>query len=227
MKKLSVALFFIALAVQGFAQEDESNIRFGLTLSPQVSWMTAGDGNIENNGAVFGFCYGLLMDVKIPKNYAFATGIIVSYDGGKLGWTDSTKFNSFPDRLYPAGTNVEYHLQYVEIPLTLRLMTNQIGYITYFGQFGLQAGFNFRSRAGITTPTGAEDESRVNFGSDVTPFNIGLLVGGGFEYEITGNTALTVSLQYFNGFIDVTDDPKEYKVHSGLNHLRLGLGVFF
>src|SRR5580765_1493502 len=102
--------------------------------------MTAGDASIKKNGSYIGFCYGLLMDVKIPKNYAFSTGLIISYDGGKLNYLDSVKFNTLPNTTYPPGTDVEYRLQYVEIPVSIKLMTNQIGYITYFGQFGLNAG---------------------------------------------------------------------------------------
>ena len=38
-------------------------------------------------------------------------------------------------------------LKYLEIPLTLRLRTNEIGYITYWVQVGVGLGFNIKARA--------------------------------------------------------------------------------
>ncbi len=227
MKKIIGIAIAIALTLPAISQD--SGVRFGLTLSPQVSWMSSGDNGLEGNGSYFGFTYGLLMDVLIPTNYAFATGLLVSYDGGKLTYTDDTEFNTFPGVVYPGGTNVDYRIQYIEIPLSMKLRTNQIGYITYFGQFGLQGGIEVRSRADIESYSSgvSQTQTKVSFGKDVTPGNFGLLIGGGLEYELTGNTALLLALQFNNGFIDVTDNPKDYKTSSTLSHFRLQLGVYF
>lgn len=224
--KRSFLIFILAFNFLCAAAQD-SGVRFGLTLSPHVSWLSSGDKELKANGPYLGFSYGMLVDILIPTNYAFATGILVSYEGGKLTYVDSTKFNSYPDLLYPPGTEVDYKIQYIEIPLSLKLRTNQIGYITYFGQFGLQGGIAIRSRADLTTLSGDLNETKVNFGKDVTPGNIGLLVGAGLEYQLSGNTALLVGLQFHNGFVDVTDNPKNYKSSSTLAHFRLQIGVFF
>jgi hypothetical protein len=107
------------------------------------------------------------------------------------------------------------------------LRTNQIGYITYFGQFGLQAGVRIRSRSDVSGPSLTVAENKVDFSNDVTLPDFGLLIGGGLEYAVSGNTALLGAIQFYNGFIDVTDNPEGYKSKSTLNHLRLQLGVFF
>ncbi|MBK9731807.1 MAG: outer membrane beta-barrel protein [Chitinophagaceae bacterium] len=229
MKKIFLLLFSCLSFFQASSQgtQQDSGLRFGLTLSPQLSWLSANDKGLEGNGSYAGFSYGLLMDVLIPTNYAFATGVLISYEGGKLTYTDSTKFNSFPDRIYPAGTSVDYTIQYIEIPLSMKLRTNQIGYITYFGQFGLQGGIAIRSRANIATLNGSMEEAKVDFGKDVTPGNLGLLLGGGIEYQVSGKTALLAGLQFHNGFIDATDNPKDYKTVSTLAHFRLQLGIYF
>ena len=199
-----------------------TGVRFGLTASPQISWMSAGDNKLDGNGAYVGYAYGLMLDALIPSNYAFATGIIISAEGGKLIYNDSTKFNYYGDSLLRPATEVDYRTQYVQIPLTMKLRTNQVGYMTYFGQFGLQAGVKIRSRADFVG-----GESKIDFSDDVTLPDLGLLLGAGIEYQIVGNTAIHVSLQYYNGFIDVTDNPEGYKTKSAQNHLRLQLGVYF
>jgi len=58
-------------------------------------------------------------------------------------------------------------------------------------------------------------------------FDFGLLVGGGLDYEITGNTELHAALQYYNGFLDVTDNPQDSQSKSTMGALILELGVFF
>ena len=225
MKKIIMLMLITTYSITVAAQD--TGVRFGLTLSPQLSWMSSGDNGLAGNGSYLGFSYGLLMDVLIPTNYAFATGLLISYEGGKLTYTDSTQFNTFPGVTYPGGTNVDYKIQYLEIPLSMKLRTNQIGYITYFGQFGLQGGIELRSRADIETYGSAVGATKINFGKDVTPGNFGLLIGGGLEYEISGKTALLMGLEFNNGFIDVTDNPKDYKSNSSLSHFRLQLGVYF
>ena len=97
----------------------------------------------------------------------------------------------------------------------------------YFGQFGLQAGIAIRSRADIDALDDKLDVAKADFSKDITPANVGLLLGGGLEYELTGNTALLAGLQFVNGFVDVTDNPQDYKKKSTLNHFRLQLGVYF
>ena len=226
MKKLTVAFLLVIFSLSSFAQND-GGVRFGLQLSPQISWLTAGDAEIKNDGSNFGVAYGLLLDLNIPSNYAFSTGLSISYEGGGLSYVDSTKFNTFPDNVYAAGTRVDYHLGYIEIPVSLKLMTNKIGYVTYFGQFGILGGINIRSKADITLSNGNNSAEREDFGADVTPGNISLLLGGGLEYNFTGNTSLLAGLQFANGFVDVTDNPQDYKTKSVINHFRLQLGVFF
>lgn len=227
MKRLFAIAILLCCIRSAFAQDEQKGVRFGLTFSPRLSWMTASDKNLNGNGTYIGYEYGLLMDILIPKNYAFATGFLFNGCGGKLTYSDPVKFNTYNDSIFAAGTNVDYRLQYIVIPLTMKLRTNQIGYMTYYGQFGFRGGINIRSRADISNLSGNTLDEKIDFGEDVGPVDFGLLVGGGLDYEITGNTAIHVGIQYYNGFIDVTDNPQDYKSSSSLGALKLELGVFF
>ena len=220
-------LFYPAFSQTTATDSNDPGLRFGLTASPQITWMSASDKGLKSNGSYIGYEYGLLMDVIIKGNYSFGTGLLFNGSGGKLIYVDSSSFNTYPDSVFTPGMNVDYRLQYITIPLTLKLHTNQIGYITYYGQFGFRPGINIRSRADISYPTDRPLDTKVDFGADVGPFDFGLLVGGGFDYAIAGNTAIHVGLQYYNGFIDVTDNPNNYKTKSTLSGLKLELGVFF
>ncbi len=227
MKKILSIFLLMMIAKISSAQDEEKGVRFGLTISPQISWMTSSDKGLTGNGSYLGLSYGLLMDILIPKNYAFATGLILSSEGGKLIYKNPTKFNTYGELIFEAGTAVDYRTQYLKIPLTMKLRTNQIGYITYFGQFGLEGGIRIRSKADITNNAGNFIEDKIDFGKDVTIGDLGLLIGGGAEFELTGKTAIHTSIQYCSGFIDATNNPSDYKTKSSLNNLRLQLGVYF
>ena len=58
MKKI----IFIVLAIvySLHASSQDTGVRFGLTVSPQISWMSSGDNGLEGNGSYVGFNYGLL-----------------------------------------------------------------------------------------------------------------------------------------------------------------------
>lgn len=225
MKKLLLIVFLFSMIISVNAQ---NGIRVGLTASPLVSWMSSQDNILDGAGTGFGFTYGLLFDFAFGDNYAISTGLDVLHTNTSLTYLDSaTKFNTFGDEIYFAATQVDYHLQYIEIPLAFKLKTNEIGYITYFGQFGLDAAINIRSRGDFSTPANINDKTKENIGKDMTPANVGLLVGAGLEYNLSGKTSLMGGLQYSGGFLDVTDNPSDYKSKATLSYLRLLIGIYF
>src|SRR5438270_604786 len=125
MKKIFVlmtVLFFTASTLQ--AQENQK-LHFGLKASPTLAWLTSDTKGFESSGTKLGFSYGLITEFNFSTHYAFATGIDVTYRGGNssLQSNDSTKVET------------KYNLEYIELPITLKLKTNEIGYLTYFLQF--------------------------------------------------------------------------------------------
>jgi opacity protein-like surface antigen len=152
----------------------------------------------------------------------------------------------------------DYRLQYVEVPLTLKLRTNEIGYITYWGQFGIVPGLNINAKGDDTvdflygkSDTGWGETDRVSFSSedediknDINIFRVGLLIGAGIEYSLSGNTAVLAGITYNNGFTDVLDgdlvvtdesdkpvfeggNPKKNEMKSMSNILQLNIGIKF
>ena len=60
--------------------------------------------------------------------------------GGRLISSDTTvmEFTNFNATVLP-GNPVIYKIQYLSIPIGLKLQTNQIGYITFFTDLGLRS----------------------------------------------------------------------------------------
>ena len=222
MKKLSTLFLFFIITSSILAQDKEKLpvFRFGLKISPSVAWLgpdkTKFNGlTVENGGAKIKFGYGLITEFRLSKNYSFLTGVEVNYVGGSINYKDVNKVNyKINDSTAFFLKSREYKQQYVTIPLALKLKTNEIGFMTYFGQIGVDLSFKVKGRANddgtlfyldsvagtYTLPGAAHTASDVDILKQQSLFRIALNVGIGAEFNIAGNTSLLVAVNYNNGF---------------------------
>ncbi len=224
MKKiiLSVAIFCMVIGTVR-AQE----FRFGLTASPVFDWLRVEGDQSENIGTKVGFQYGLLFDQTIGsvERYAFSTGLIINYANSGITYVDTVG---------PVDITSEWDAktQYIEIPLTVRLRTNEINYISYYGQFGVTPGICIKARGNYSID-GTVLYEDINFretdnesGSQYQMFNVSLTLGAGLEYSMAENTAIMAGIFFQNGFANVIDDDIEDN-SSTLKQFGIRLGVLF
>jgi len=199
--------------------DSDRKFRFGLQFSPNISWLKTNTAGYKNEGPKVGFSYGLSVEYFMTKNYLFSTGINLLKTGGKLSYrglfdvSDVQSINVY----VPADVEEDYTLKHIEIPLLLKLRTNEIGYLTYFGQFGFSMGFNYRASSEYDyfhELTGISGDKRSvilkeNASDEINWINLSLVLGVGIEYNISGNTSVVLGLTFNNGFINQLDT----KVH--------------
>jgi len=218
MKKLALSLLLVATIVStSRAQEDEDQVfHFGLKASPSVNWLRVDADGVKNEALRLGFTYGLMTEFRITKNYAFATGLDISYRGGEYSETVGSLLTL---------TRIQ-KFQFVEVPISLKLKTNEIGYLKYYGTFGLLPGVLVKATEDIESSNQAlqPDRSKRSNQSNFAPFNVSLQVGLGIEYNLGGNTSFTAGLHYVNGLIDIWDINERQMRSDGL---VLNIGVFF
>ncbi len=109
------------------------------------------------------------------------------------------------------------------MPITLRMMTKEIGYFRYYGLFGFNLDYVINATADRRINGGA-DENDIDIKSYVEPVNLSLSLGIGFLYNLSGTTNFIVGLSFNNGFIDVLNEG-DYKATA--NQFALNLGVLF
>ncbi|MCS6992125.1 MAG: PorT family protein [Chitinophagales bacterium] len=222
MVRIAVVFFLcLSLFTQVWGQDD---FQLGITAGPQISWPVAPERGLERTGSYLGYYYGVQLDLFIADNYSFCTGLFLSQVGGKVEFADSVRFGS-TDIAYSGGTELFIRNQYLEVPFTVRLLSNQVGELRYFAQFGVQGGVRIRSRGDLSST--AFSESKLNFSKDVSLFNMGLVIGGGIEHELPGVTSAQVGLQFSNGFVNVLSLPEDFKQKARQNFLRLLLVINF
>ena len=218
-------LVILTLIVLGALSAQGQSMRFGLTFSPQLAWLKIDNSQLENGGLKAGFHYGMLVDFFINENenYAFSTGLIISHTGGVVDSRDTI--------LLPTAVVIEtsrkLNLQYLEIPATIRLRTNEIGYMTYFGQFGIVPGINIRAREDVDIdpdPLGTSSYENKK-ADDINILNLAMYLSAGAEYSLGGSTSILAGIFYHNGFTNVVNDKDGDKI--AISNLGLKIGVLF
>ena len=216
----------VPVAVQSTSNGSSSGskLHFGMKVQPALNWFKTDTKGIENNGSEFRFNYGFVTEFRFAERYSFATGIDVTNRGGSLR-QESSDSNS------TSITDSNWKLRYVELPMSLKLKTNEIGHFTYYLQFGLSPGINIRSVADISTTTqlnggGSQTSSEdgVDYKDETNAFNLSMLIGLGMEYRFSGNTCLLGGLTYSNGFLDAASDND---ITLNTNYIGLTIGVLF
>lgn len=226
MKRILMVFAIAATAGTLSAQKsDQSRIDFSVHVDPQFSWLSSDDNSVVSDGSIFHVQAGLRMDYFFEKNYAFYIGFGINNVGGKLLNNDTAGIiymHNDSELIVNPDQSFKLNLQYLDIPLGLKLQTEELGYLTIF----FQAGFN--PMVNINAYLSSEDETnsfeKENFKDNVPIFNFGYHLGAGVEYRLGGNTAAVAGIRWSSGLTDVTeiDFPRLTS-----NVISINLGVLF
>ena len=191
----------------------QNEIRFGFQFSPTLSWMKTDSKRINNNGSpILGAKLGAIGEYYFRENYSIASGIGFAFNhSGRLQHLDGGQFWPNSDLSIPgldtldAGVTLKYNLQYVEIPISLKLRSGYFGTLRAFAEIPmLYLGINNQAKGTISG--NSTDTEKENIGPDVRLFNLSWGLGGGVEYELGSKTSLVGGIYYQQGFTDVTVD---------------------
>ncbi len=251
--KVQSTLLALALATAGslHAQTggvtDFSQFRFGLNLSPSISWINTDDSRISGDGTAFGIKLATQAEFFFAENYAIETGIgfhfntggtLLSNYGGNFFTESIGEGQPFNNPGSPTSANVrlDYSINYLEIPLALRLHTREFGFIRYYVQAPIfTLGIRTSAKGTISGGGVGADVEDINIAREVSPIALSWGLGAGAEYEVGGGTVLFGGLQFSRLFTDVTKDgdygytgrTQQGDPGAGINSLTLRLGVLF
>lgn len=234
MNKTIASLAALVLCTTALKAQDDVSVRFGLKLSPNMAFVNPDTKTLKSNGSGLGYTFGLMLELPVGNtgNYRFATGLNLNNIKGK--WKrDFEYLDAIGGPIKVRELETEVGLQYIELPLTMKLMTNEIGYMRYFAVVGAGNAFNVQAKADQVLPkydqTGGyvvdfEKEEKADIKDDIALYKASLIVGAGAEYNFSGNTSVMFGITYNNGFTNILDiDGMRAKAH----YLELSLGVFF
>jgi hypothetical protein len=212
MKKTLLFAIILYITTPLLMAQNAGDTRFSFILTPQISWVKSDHQDIDNKGSHFGYNFGLIMDRFFSDNYAFTTGLTINTTGGKL---------AYPSKMTGETVDFEamsqsYQLKYIEIPLGLKLRSEDMHRTNIYGRFGLSPQINIQ----------AKDKSGSSISDEVRLFDLGYHLGAGIEYSLGGRNALILGLLFNNGFMDVTDHD-QFDDKAILNRLVFEFGFIF
>lgn len=233
----SFPLFFLGQSKNNdpiVQQTELRNLRFGLYAQGSLGWLTPQKQKEYSQGSLgIGYGWGFDVEINFNRNTTLRTGLNLTTFKASLNYynpdltlsketyfvLDATEnYVNWSDNTPPEGDlyqlfNRKYKVNYVNIPLILKLKTNEIGYFTYYGEFGATLGFKTKGLVDdeITplnyNPVDSTFSNSLNLNQKLyildinadkstQPIRFGLNLGAGAEYNLSGNTSLFFQLNW-------------------------------
>jgi outer membrane usher protein FimD/PapC len=242
LKSLTYGLLVLLFVFSGSQKVDAQyqQFRLGLKTAGNLGWITPKSKTIEQNGMNAGFSFGVMSDYHFQQNYALSTELLVLRLNGSVTFKDDLTVSG--DSLTYTNVDFTYKLQYIEIPISIKFKTKEIGNITYWANFGLAPSFNIGAKldqsGSVPQKFLDEDPTNIpvnksegdafeysNFEDDIFLVRVPLIIGGGIEYGLAGNTSLYAGVRSNNGFTDIF--VKDKTVNGTNSFFSIDLGLFF
>jgi hypothetical protein len=175
MKKI---LFSLLILFSGLTM---AQTKLGLKLAPVASSNRANNINqdVEGEGSKMKVSIGLIVDKPLTETYYFSTGLV--YIPKRVAFR-------FED---PTIEAEEYNLQYLQIPVSLKLFTNEVAPdVKVFFQVG--AGLEFKVY---------EEKQDPNYFivNEFNAMDLSVILGSGVEFRAGINTTLFGGFSYQRG----------------------------
>ena len=222
MRKITFAILAVVFSCysvlgQSSSGGDSKNFHFGLNVTPGLYWLKPNSSNNAGNGSSFGFGYGANLEFYFTQNYGLCTGLEVTSFKGK-----------YTNTITDSTTAHVQSLEYLQLPLLLKMKTNAIGLMKYFGQVGLGTGILLKATDNYTVSfppsTLSHSENNVKVSSEINPLRLSLVIGLGVEYNIASSTSLQFAANFDNGFLNVNKSGNSQILSKGIT---LTVGVLF
>ena len=223
--KTKITLVLLLLMATYAANAQYPPYYFGLKAAPQISWMRPNADTYESAGIRAGFSWGFIAEFNFSENHSIATGFNMIFNGGKL------EFPATQDE--ETGSMLRtYYLKYLEIPLTLKMRTNDINNMRYFGRIGLGTGFNIGAKKvdEFTDLTGQVVTGAKSSYDKIAFLRESLIVGAGLEYKISEGPKLGAELIFNNGFTNILTEKNSVnsvQEKANLSFIELAVSVIF
>jgi hypothetical protein len=200
MKKALLTIAALALSPAAFAQ-----VEIGLKVSPSISYLRTDSPSgtaFSSESSKFSFGGGIFMDYFFGENYAFNTGLFLTGKGGTISYTDRNSTGSSP---ISVRVEQKIAMQYLELPLTVKLFTNEVApdtrlYFQVGGSIAVPVQTRINGEKYYNDPF--DNNNQTKAGDHVFDVDANLIGGFGAEYQLGQSTKFLAGLSYHHGLID-------------------------
>ncbi|GGG46707.1 porin family protein [Hymenobacter glacieicola] len=223
MKKALLA-FLISGATIGAAS---AQVEIGLKVSPSITSLRADSPTaygFQSESSKLGLGGGLIIDYFFGQNYAFSTGLELTGKGGTISYFDQTLNRRQEQKI---------GLQYLQVPVTVKLFTNDVATDTklYFQLGGsLNAAIAGRVNGDKRYVDPATTQETKASKHVIIP-DASLRGGFGVEYQLGQSTKVLAGVSYHRGLFNIDryfENERDFKeVELKNSEFALDLGIKF
>jgi hypothetical protein len=238
MKRIAILIIGLlsVFSLKIYGQNDEALTEFkffraGMYGTTGITWMKPDMKEWSNDGVRFGYGYGFMAEFALAPNIVIASGFDVMYGSGKMKLSDTLfSYDNMTDKL--SNINSIYKIQYLQIPITLKMRTNEINYFRYYMRVGGSLGLRIGTK--YTEEISAQDNSFIfrtydneKANNRISLFRATFDIGAGIEYSLGGTTALLAEIYFNNGLTNSLKEYNNFKFNAKVNYLMLRVGILF
>ena len=247
MKK-NLLFIGLLLAMSLTASAQNKGFAFGFKLGPGFDWTGSTTGAAKSEGMRTGFGVGVVAEYYFADNYALVTGVNVnmnrghySFDNGRMvmGADSVEVLDTYPvDRYFKSTV--------YEIPLMLKMMTNELGNLPLRAYAQVGAGIGYAQKVKVKDSyLDVVGNEFVASNKEFSNLRTSLKIGAGAQYAIDESTRVFAGLyfshdflnninsikpNYYGNYIDADGNKigeRETKLNLLQNRLGLEVGVLF
>lgn len=227
MKKIILSVIVLAFSQLSMGQDAaDKAFQAGLVAGFGFNFQDMGTKYVAKNGAGSDLLIGGAMNYMFNETIGFTTGVEFEFSTTKFKtgvtplyyYFNDTKIIGVndPDKANRAFmlTKRKQNSTYLTIPTMVLFKTNFIGYVRYFGKFGMRHSFLLGQRSndkGYMLPSAdlgdlltfepVEEVSNKNMkaSNEVLFYRGSIGIGGGAEWNFSGSTCLVAEIGYYYG----------------------------
>ena len=202
------------LAMSLTMSAQNNGFAFGFKLGPGFDWTGSTTGAAKNEGMRMGFGVGVVAEYYFADNYAIVTGVNVNMNRGHYSFDNAHMVMGADSVAVPEIYSVDrkYKSTVYEIPLMLKMMTNELGNLPLRAYAQVGAGLGYAQRVKIQDDN-AGDYSASN--KEYSNLRASLKIGAGAQYAIDESTRIFAGLYFSHDFLNNINSitPNYYKFY--------------
>ena len=217
MKK-SLLFVGLMLAMSLTMSAQNNGFAFGFKFGPGFDWTGSTTGAAVNEGVKTGFGVGVVAEYYFADNYAIVTGVNVNMNRGHYSFKRAIDSLTL---LEPFTVDRQYKATVYEIPLMLKMMTNELGNLPLRAYAQVGAGLGYAQRVKV------QDDNSGNYAAsnkEYSNLRTSLKIGAGAQYAIDESTRVFAGVYFSHDFLNNINSiaPNHYKFYFDNNGEKVG-----
>ena len=195
MKK-SLLIVGLMLAMSLTVSAQNQGFAFGFKLGPGFDWTGSTTGAAQSEGMRTGFGVGVVAEYYFAENYAIVSGINVNMNRGHYSFYNA---NDSLTLINPFRVDRYYKSTVYEIPLMLKMMTNELGNLPLRAYAQVGGGLGYAERVKV------KDDNANDYAATDREFSnlrASLKIGAGAQYALDESTRLFAGVYFSHDFIN-------------------------